>query len=288
MAKLGYTWYPKDWGNSESVFELNLSQRGLYRELIDLAMLQDNKVEYKPKTWARKFAVTENDILDIIEELKKLKLVELNEGFLFIPSCEKRLVFVRSGKEGGKGNTKGKTKGIEEGNTKGKANQRERETKIEIEKEIESKEDMSGNPDPFIIYIDFINKVFGREFKYDSWKSKVNTKLKKLMSTYKTTSEFGKDLAKVCTAIYKEQYHKETDYKHITPEFVIRIDKFEKYLNAPENKGMIKETRHEYVYNFESGGTERNKFTEAEHLAYLEKYKNAKLAYRSKSEVESD
>mgnify|MGYP000521508741 CR=1 FL=1 len=35
MAKLGYTWYPKDWGNSDSVFELSLSERGLYREFID-------------------------------------------------------------------------------------------------------------------------------------------------------------------------------------------------------------------------------------------------------------
>jgi hypothetical protein len=29
MAKLGYTFYPKDWGNSEAVFELNLTLRGL-------------------------------------------------------------------------------------------------------------------------------------------------------------------------------------------------------------------------------------------------------------------
>ena len=45
MAKLGYTWYPKDWGNSDSVFELSLCERGLYREFIDFAMLNDNKTE---------------------------------------------------------------------------------------------------------------------------------------------------------------------------------------------------------------------------------------------------
>jgi hypothetical protein len=47
MSKLGYTWYPKDWGNSDSVFELSLCERGLYREFIDFAMLNDNKTELK-------------------------------------------------------------------------------------------------------------------------------------------------------------------------------------------------------------------------------------------------
>jgi|GEM_PF-2168964 len=54
------------------------------------------------------------------------------------------------------------------------------------------------------------------------------------------------------------------------------------------NKSKGKEPRHEYTYNFDAGGTEKNKFTESEHLAYLAKYKNAKLVYKSKSEVESD
>jgi len=62
MAKLGYTWYPKDWGNSESVFELNLSERGLYRELIDLAMLNDNKTDIKLEVWSRKFAISVDEL----------------------------------------------------------------------------------------------------------------------------------------------------------------------------------------------------------------------------------
>jgi hypothetical protein len=102
MAKLGYTWYPKDWGNSESVFELDLSERGLYRELIDLAMLNDNKVEVKKDVWQRKFAVSNIDLEAILLKLIRLNLIEINDNLLIIPSCESRLQLVRGGREGGK------------------------------------------------------------------------------------------------------------------------------------------------------------------------------------------
>jgi hypothetical protein len=102
MSKLGYTWYPKDWGNSESVFELSLTERGLYRELIDLAMLNDNKTEVKLEVWSRKFAIDSKELFDIISKLVALKLIELNDNLLFVPSCESRLNLVRGGSKGGK------------------------------------------------------------------------------------------------------------------------------------------------------------------------------------------
>jgi hypothetical protein len=102
MGKLGYTWYPKDWNNSEAVFELTLQQRGLYRELIDLAMLNDNKIKYNPIVWARKFASTEDEIELILVRLGELELiVDKDHTFLFIPSCEPRLNLVRGGRKGG-------------------------------------------------------------------------------------------------------------------------------------------------------------------------------------------
>jgi hypothetical protein len=140
MAKLGYTWYPKDWGNSESVFELNLSERGLYRELIDLAMMQDNKVEVKKDVWQRKFAVSNNELEDILNKLIRLNLVKINENILFIPSCETRLQLSRGGKKGGeksKPNTKPIEKPIEsllEKNEKPTSNQKEKEKKRKIKK----------------------------------------------------------------------------------------------------------------------------------------------------------
>ena len=102
MAKLGYTWYPKDWGNSDGVFELNLSERGLYRELIDLAMLNDNKTEVKLDVWIRRFSVSNEDLKSILDNLCRLKLIEIKEDLLFIPSCESRLQLVRGGSNGGK------------------------------------------------------------------------------------------------------------------------------------------------------------------------------------------
>lgn len=102
MAKLGYTWYPKDWGNSDSVFELTLIERGLYRELIDMAMLNDNKTILSLKLWARRFGSSEDEITRILITLENLKLIEIKGDILFIPSCESRLNLVRGGSNGGK------------------------------------------------------------------------------------------------------------------------------------------------------------------------------------------
>lgn len=102
MSKLGYTWYPKDWGNSENVFELNLTERGLYRELIDLAMLNDNKTEFKLEVWSRKFAVTTKELQSLLDRLTNLGLIQFKSKTLYIPSCESRLVLVRAGSKGGK------------------------------------------------------------------------------------------------------------------------------------------------------------------------------------------
>lgn len=104
MSKLGYTFYPKDWNTSEAVFELSLEERGFYRELIDLAMLNDNKTEIKLTVWARKFASDINILENILNRLEALKLVsiDVSNNVLFIPSCEARLNIVRGGRNGGK------------------------------------------------------------------------------------------------------------------------------------------------------------------------------------------
>jgi hypothetical protein len=156
MAKLGYTWYPKDWGNSEKVFELNLIERGLYRELIDMAMLCDNKIEVNINVWVRKFGSNTSEINAILDTLKRLKLIEFNNDILFIPSCESRLNLVRGGSAGGK-KSKPKQKpnskpipkpfeSFDENSEKPIANQREKKGKEnEIENEIEKAYDFISN-----------------------------------------------------------------------------------------------------------------------------------------------
>ena len=101
--KQGYTFYPKDWATSEAVFELTLEERGFYRELIDLVMLNDNNIEIKLDVWARKFNSDINTLENILNHLEALKLIKINEctKALFIPSCENRLNLIRGARKGG-------------------------------------------------------------------------------------------------------------------------------------------------------------------------------------------
>lgn len=166
MAKQGYTFYPKDWGNSESVFELNLSERGLYREFIDLAMLNDNCTEIKKSVWCRKFAVSIDELESILSKLLDLNLIEYRDNILFIPSCENRLNLVRGGKRGGEAN-KPTPKPIVKPIPKPTPKQIEIESKIEKEKESKSE-------------IDFLNKSFFNELQNsESW-IEVNAKNNKI------------------------------------------------------------------------------------------------------------
>lgn len=101
MAKLGYTFYPKDWGNSEAVFELTLTERGLYRELIDMAMLNDNKTIINLSVWIRKWNVTENELKALLGGLSHKNVIKITGENLFVQSCESRLNLVRGGSKGG-------------------------------------------------------------------------------------------------------------------------------------------------------------------------------------------
>lgn len=171
MAKLGYTWYPKDWGNSEKVFELTLIERGLYRELIDIAMLNDNKTEINLKVWSRKYACSVDELEGILITLKDLDLIEVNDKMLFIPSCEARLNLVRGGRSGGKKSkpivkpTPKPIESLEEKKEKPIAKQIEKKRKETKLKEIPTVEE-------FCEYALFKKSNLCKEsltFKYQSW-----------------------------------------------------------------------------------------------------------------------
>jgi len=106
-----YTWYPDDWTSSDAVFSLSLCERGLYRELIDLAMRNNNSVQMNIPIWWRKFNSTVEEITETINKLELLNLIIVEDGYLRIPSCEKRLDKIlfasENGKKGGapKGNS---------------------------------------------------------------------------------------------------------------------------------------------------------------------------------------
>lgn len=221
MAKLGYTWYPKDWGNSESVFELNLLERGLYRELIDLAMMNDNKTEIKIDVWCRKFAIDSDSLKSILDKLSILNLIQINGDNLFIPSCESRLNLVRGGSKGGKTskpNVKPMSKPIEslyENFDKPIANQIEKEKKVNINKE-QPKVDW----DALLLAFNDLTK---RNFKLIPQKAKTQI-LERLKEGYTKS-----DLWNAIENCYNDEYHKETNHKYLTLEFISRPDKMGKY-----------------------------------------------------------
>lgn len=227
--KLGYTWYPKDWGNSESVFELNLSERGLYRELIDLAMLNDNKTEIKVDVWSRKFAVEIDTLKSILGKLLVLNLIEIKGDNLFIPSCESRLNLGRGGK---------KSKPTKESITN--LNKKEKEPVSEpisepisepVSEQIESKVNIINKylSQPKVESIDWdgllnqFKELTKRNFKLIPKKAKdqLNARLKEGYTK--------KDIWNAILNCYNDDYHKENNHKYLTLEFISRPDKMEKY-----------------------------------------------------------
>lgn len=135
MSKLGYTWYPKDWASSKRVFNLTLAERGLYRELIDSAMLTDNKQTLSINVWARMFNSNEDEISSVLESLKNYGFIEIKGETVFLPECEPRLNLKRGGEKGGK--NKPTTKPNIKPTTKPTLKQIESKSKREIESKIE-------------------------------------------------------------------------------------------------------------------------------------------------------
>lgn len=72
------------------------------------------------------------------------------------------------------------------------------------------------------------NSFAGRNFRVTkSVKSSLNARLK----------DYSKnEILKAIEKAHKDQYHIDTNFKYLTPEFILRPDKLEKFLNTPEKK----------------------------------------------------
>lgn len=208
MGKLGYTWYPKDWGNSDAVFELTLSERGFYRELIDMVMLNDNRTKWNINLWARKFNAKTDEICDISDKLCELGLIEFRffenqdkeldaREWLFIPSCEPRLNLVRGGKNGGKKSKKDKPtpKPTPKPNVKPTPNQ-----KKEKRKEIEIKEKNA-------------HKFDSEDYKHELWDYLLEYCEKNNLDVKKVKNE----------ALKAYEYYKELGWKNSNNKKIINL-----------------------------------------------------------------
>lgn len=101
-TEISYTWFPKDWTYSDSTFSLNLEERGVYRELIDMAMINDNKTTLEIELWSRRWNSSKEDVSRILGTLEAKNLITVNGNILTIPSCEKRLDYKRKKSKAGK------------------------------------------------------------------------------------------------------------------------------------------------------------------------------------------
>lgn len=149
MSKLGYTWYPKDFISDPDVMFMTASERGVYRDLIDLAYMSDNKIRYTVEMLAR---YTNSDI-ETVEKILSLKGKKVGE-FWTIPSCNKRILLAeknrKNGQKGGRPKTQTKPKqnpdvnpSVTNAETQTER-QREREREREIKREIENENQINS------------------------------------------------------------------------------------------------------------------------------------------------
>ena len=97
--KLGYTWYPKDFISDPDVMFMTSSERGVYRDLLDLAYTNENQIKYSISMLAKYTNSDEETVAKVLA----IKGEEIEFGWS-IPSCEKRLFLAEKNRQnGGKG-----------------------------------------------------------------------------------------------------------------------------------------------------------------------------------------
>lgn len=58
-----------------------------------------------------------------------------------------------------------------------------------------------------------------------------------------------KDILKAIKCAMRDEFHFKTKYKHLTPQFFLRQDKLDKFLNSAENEEIIEENKKEIYEN---------------------------------------
>ncbi len=226
--------YVQDFVTDEKLAQCSAESTGVYVRILCamhkseeygkvLLRQKDMQNESKIKNFASKLVkqmpYKEQVIEEAIEEL-------IEEGVLFVDGnylCQKRMIKDNSismirreaGKKTSFANAKTPTK-------------KEQNTEYEIEYE---------NKDIYSGFISFLNTSLCKKYKGES-KSK---------SQLKARVKEGFTLDQIKTAITNaanDSYHKETKFKYLTPEFLTRADKVDKFLNIGEAKDSAKTEDH--------------------------------------------
>lgn len=98
MAKLGFTWYPKDWKTNEKVFNMSLELRGFYREFIDYAYENDNRFTVEVRYFCRMMNINKRKFDTLFVRLLSISMIIKDGETYHIPSVEARMQLIRGGR----------------------------------------------------------------------------------------------------------------------------------------------------------------------------------------------
>jgi hypothetical protein len=146
MIRLGYTWYSQDYISDPDVMMMTPAQRGIYRDLIDLAYKEENKIVYSLSQLSKYTNGSEEEVLEVLNMKGK------KEGdYWTIPSCENRIKKAEQNRiNGQKGGRPKKPKNPEQNPSVLKTktqSERQREREREREREIKEKRGSKVRPD---------------------------------------------------------------------------------------------------------------------------------------------
>lgn len=82
--------------------------------------------------------------------------------------------------------------------------------------------------DNYALFVDYFNELTGRSFRA------TDKKARRQFDYLRKEGYKREDFAKVILNAYADRYHKESNYKYLTPEFLTRSDKFDRYFNLPD------------------------------------------------------
>jgi len=210
-SKLGFTFYPKDWWTSESYFELNPIQRYYYLECLFIMYSNNGYMKTQKTQFENR---TRTEVLDNDWEIVTSKFILENNNFTHI-SVNKRLRKAIANRENGK---KGGRPKLEE--EKPKKPKKETQKNPPLEREREYKDNINIDWEKLL---NQFNKITGKNAKVinQQVKNKILARLKEGYSK--------EDLLNAIQNCFNDPYHKETNHKYLTLEFISRTDKMEKY-----------------------------------------------------------
>ena len=230
--RLGYTWYPKDFISDPDVMMMSPSERGIYRDLIDLAFMSDNKIKHSIEKLSKYCNATIKEVQDVLD-IKG----EKSGDFWTIPSCQKRIDKANVNRQNGKNGGRPK-KPKQNPNENPNKTQTERQREREKESEQKLKDKKSAKADEldfdFNKYLDNINKLFGKKLRVVNKKAKqsINARLKEGYQKI--------DIWNAMQNVANDQWHKDKNYQHCTPQYFAQVKTLDMYSHKPkEQKNQI-------------------------------------------------